>query len=194
MARPKSFDKTEALQRAVQIFGEQGYAATSPDALMATLSIGRQSMYDTFGNKRSLFLTALDLYVGQSAAILLEHLLGPRRGLDAIKGAITAFANRDDMAFGKGCMAMNAIGEFGSSDPDIMAIFHRHGDPLRAVLRDVFEDAIALGQLRKNMHPDEATDYFDAVLIGIRAAAKMGKSQAELQSIASIAIGNLSGC
>ena len=66
MARTKEFDRDLALQRAIQLFSKQGYAATSTDDLMQVMGIGRQSMYDTFGDKRTLFLAALRKYVHSS--------------------------------------------------------------------------------------------------------------------------------
>jgi TetR/AcrR family transcriptional repressor of nem operon len=58
MARPKEFDQERALHRAISIFSQKGFAATSADDLMRAMDLGRQSMYDTFGDKRALFLKA----------------------------------------------------------------------------------------------------------------------------------------
>ena len=66
MARPKEFDQEKALRKAISLFSKQGFAATSTDDLMRVMDVGRQSMYDTFGDKRALFLKALKMYVAQS--------------------------------------------------------------------------------------------------------------------------------
>jgi hypothetical protein len=58
MARPKEFDLERALHRAISAFSQKGFAATSTDELMRAMEVGRQSMYDTFGDKRALFLKA----------------------------------------------------------------------------------------------------------------------------------------
>src|ERR1700689_3862550 len=58
MARPKQFDQISALRKAIRLFSQQGFAATSTDELMCVMNVGRQSMYDTFGDKRALFLKA----------------------------------------------------------------------------------------------------------------------------------------
>ena len=55
MVRPKEFDQDSALRKAVRLFSQQGFAATSTDDLMRAMHVGRQSMYDTFGDKRALF-------------------------------------------------------------------------------------------------------------------------------------------
>jgi TetR/AcrR family transcriptional regulator, transcriptional repressor for nem operon len=66
MARPKEFGQEKALRKAIRLFSQQGFAATSTDDLMRVMEVGRQSMYDTFGDKRALFLKALELYVTES--------------------------------------------------------------------------------------------------------------------------------
>ncbi len=62
MARHKEFDRDTALKAAIDVFSEHGYEGTSTDALLAAMKISRQSMYDTFGDKRSLYLEALKRY------------------------------------------------------------------------------------------------------------------------------------
>ena len=62
MGRPKAFDPDEALQAGVELFWRQGYAATTTDDLARAMGIGRQSFYDTFGDKRRCYLEALRRY------------------------------------------------------------------------------------------------------------------------------------
>ena len=62
MARHKEFDQNEALQKAMEVFWARGYEATSMQNLIEHMGINRQSLYDTFGDKHSLFLQALDRY------------------------------------------------------------------------------------------------------------------------------------
>jgi AcrR family transcriptional regulator len=53
MARPKEFDQEKAIRKAIRLFSQQGFAATSTDELMRVMNIGRQSTYDSFGDKRN---------------------------------------------------------------------------------------------------------------------------------------------
>jgi AcrR family transcriptional regulator len=85
MARPREFDQENALRKAIRLFSQQGFAATSTDELMRLMGIGRQSMYDTFGDKRALFLKALDLYVTESIQSINAELESPDRRLPLFK-------------------------------------------------------------------------------------------------------------
>jgi TetR/AcrR family transcriptional repressor of nem operon len=62
MARQKEFDRDEVLHRAMEVFWTRGYERASIQDLVKHMRINRQSIYDTFGDKHSLFLQALDRY------------------------------------------------------------------------------------------------------------------------------------
>jgi TetR/AcrR family transcriptional regulator, transcriptional repressor for nem operon len=74
MVRPKEFDRDVAVERAMSVFWSKGYAATSTDDLLQAMQIGRQSMYDTFGDKRRLYVEALERYQLESVAGHIKRL------------------------------------------------------------------------------------------------------------------------
>ncbi len=77
VARPKEFDPDIALDRALELFWEKGYEATSMADLVQHLGIGRASLYATFGSKHDLYLKALDRYLLKADPNPLEFLSGP---------------------------------------------------------------------------------------------------------------------
>ena len=74
MARHKEFDPDVALDRALELFWERGYEATSMADLVDHLGIGRASLYATFGSKHELYLKALDRYLLKEDPSPLEFL------------------------------------------------------------------------------------------------------------------------
>ena len=62
MARPREFDEHSALQRAMQVFWRKGFEATSLADLLKATGLSKSSLYQTFTDKRSLFLAALETY------------------------------------------------------------------------------------------------------------------------------------
>jgi len=84
VARQKEFDRDVALDRAMAAFWSKGYAATSIQDLVAGMEIQRGSLYGTFGDKRALFLAALDRYQRVVVRQLFEALEAPGSGKEAI--------------------------------------------------------------------------------------------------------------
>jgi AcrR family transcriptional regulator len=187
MARPKEFDKDQALRKAVRLFCQQGFAATSTDELMRVMDVGRQSMYDTFGDKRDLFLKALDMYVTESVASINMELEKPGAALAALRNALVSFAERNDLSSLEGCMGMNAICEFDDRDSDVTRIIQKAGRTQRQTLIRVLTRAKSQGELRPNVDLDRMADFFESTLAGIRMMAKAGKSRKALRNIAAFA-------
>jgi TetR/AcrR family transcriptional regulator, transcriptional repressor for nem operon len=187
MARPKEFDEEKALRKAIRLFCQQGFAATSTDELMRVMNLGRQSMYDTFGDKRALFLKALELYVTESVKSILVELERPGSALSAVQNALATFAERKDLSSAEGCMGLNAISEFGQRDADVTRITRNAGRMQRKTLIRVFTRAKKLKELRPDADLDSMADFFESTLAGIRMAAKAGKSRQALRNIAVLA-------
>jgi AcrR family transcriptional regulator len=87
MARPKEFERDTALDDAIAIFCEHGFEGTSTDALLGKMGISRQSLYDTFGDKRRLYLEALQRYVEDNVAIQIAALNAPPSPLKEVMPA-----------------------------------------------------------------------------------------------------------
>ena len=187
MARPKEFDQEKALRKAIRLFSRQGFAATSTDDLMRVMEVGRQSMYDTFGDKRALFLKALELYVTESVHSINVELERPGSALAAVRNALVTFAQRKDLSSAEGCMGLNAISEFGQRDADVTRISRDAAHVLRQTLMHVLTRAKKQGEISSDANLDSMADFFESTLAGIRMAAKAGKSRLALRNIAAFA-------
>ena len=184
MARPKEFDQEKALREAVRVFSQQGFAATSTDELMRGMDVGRQSMYDTFGDKRALFLKALEMYVTESVHSINVELEKPGPALSAVRDALVTFAERGDLSSAEGCMGLNAISEFGQRDAEVTRITRHAALVQRQTLMSVLARAKKQGEVSSDADLESMADFFESTLAGIRMAAKAGKSRLALRSIA----------
>jgi TetR/AcrR family transcriptional repressor of nem operon len=184
MARPKEFDQEKALRKAIRLFSQQGFAASSTDELMRVMNVGRQSMYDTFGDKRALFLKALKMYVTESIHSITVELERPGSALSAVQNALVTFAKRKDLSSAEGCMGLNAISEFGQRDADVTRIARDAARVLRQTLMRVLTMAKNQGEISSDADLDSMADFFESTIAGIRMAAKAGKSRQALRNIA----------
>ncbi len=189
MARPKEFDQERALHRAISIFSQKGFAATSTDDLMRAMDLGRQSMYDTFGDKRALFLKALEVYVTEKVRSINVELQTPGSPLASIRRALVHFAERRDLSSTDGCMGINAICEFGMRDDDVTRIIRTAAKAQRHTLMDTLRRAQKEGELAARTDIESLADFFESTLAGIRIAAKAGKTRPALRRIAEVASG-----
>ena len=112
MARHKEFDRDEALRRAMEVFWSRGYEATSVGDLVEHMGINRQSLYDTFGDKHSLYLAALDRYrevEGRRMFELLERPGPVKRALrELFEGVVVCSLGGGER---RGCFVGNATSE-----------------------------------------------------------------------------------
>jgi TetR/AcrR family transcriptional repressor of nem operon len=187
MARPKEFDRDRALHKAIRLFSAKGFAATSTNELMHVMNVGRQSMYDTFGDKRALFLRALETYVTESVSSIKTTLEEPGSALTAMQNSLISFAARNDLTSADGCMGMNAVCEFGQRDEEVNVILRGAARRQRQALKSVLARAKVQGELDSDADVDSMADFFESTLAGIRMAAKAGRSRQALQRVATLA-------
>ena len=189
MARRKEFDQEAALRGAIAAFGRKGFSATSTEDLMNAMQVGRQSMYDTFGDKRELFLKALALYSQESMAAIAGELRKPGSPLGNVRDALMLFTQRPDIAPTDGCMGINALCEFGLKDDKVLQAMQGQGQAKvqRRLLLANLNRAKVAGELPKDADIDAFAGFFEATLAGLRIAARAGMTHTELRRIAEIA-------
>jgi AcrR family transcriptional regulator len=190
MARPREFDRTDALNKAMAVFWLKGYAATSTADLLEAMQIGRQSMYDTFGDKHALYLEALQHYSESSVNELLRSLQG-RFALDGIANMLTTFASRPAKDNAKGCMGVNAVCEFGRTDAAVSALHDASSQVLSKAVERMLRDAVAAGEVRADTNIPQAVAFIGSTLAGMKVSAKGGASRATLHAIANFAVAGL---
>lgn len=191
MARAKAFDREAALQAAIVTFAAHGFEGTSTDELLRAMQIGRQSMYDTFGDKRQLYLAALRQYGSDSVTAvlaLLERAASPLAGIEAV---FLDFA-RDPRRLGtSSCLGVSSICEFGRADPDVAAINDAFDKLLEQALERQVRAAIEAGEVDETLNAREVARYLSVTLCGMKVGAEAGDSPARLTSVARLALRTL---
>jgi AcrR family transcriptional regulator len=184
MARAKEFDQEAALDAAIDAFREHGFAGTSAEMLVRALGIGRQSLYDTFGDKWQLYLAAVRRYVAQETQAHLAMLASGPRAIDGLQAMLDRVADNAATA----CLGVASLCEFGSSRPDLAAINEAAGRPLLAAIAKRIRAAQVEGDISAEVEPKEAAEFLIASIAGIRVAARSGARGKRLRSLGSLAL------
>ena len=191
MPRHKEFDRDTALKAAVQVFADHGYEGTSTEVLLKAMGISRQSLYDTFGDKRQLYLAALEHYNADSVSSLVRTLNTAASPLKGVEAALLTFAARPFADAAPGCMGVSAICEFGRSDKAVTRVTDTMGRTLQQALERRLTDAKALGEVGADVDVAAAAQFLGSTLSGMKVSARAGASVEALRGIARMALRSL---
>ncbi len=187
--RPRSFDTDEVLDRVRDTFWRYGYAGTSMDQLSAATGLHKPSLYGAFGDKKKLYLAALDNYLADVRAEFAEAFAIPDlfESLEAMtEWSIDKFMGKDEL--GTGCFMMHTAMPEASEDPDISRAVRESMDSLDRALVRRFEKAIEAGQISAEADPHALAMVMVANHYEISGRARAGYARAELRALADRAI------
>lgn len=186
MARPKAFDVDQALERAMELFWLKGYHATSLPDLVEHMGIGRQSLYDTYGGKRQLFLQALDRYstvmIG-GALCRLEQSGASLDDLTAFLEAVVAYQTGKRLR--TACLMINSAMELAIRDKEVARRVGAHHRRMEGAFRRALERAESLEEIHPLLPTDVVARHMVATVLGMIVAAKSGAEPAVLRDMAS---------
>jgi AcrR family transcriptional regulator len=181
----------EALERAVDVFWAKGYTATSTDDLLRAMRIGRQSLYNTFRDKRALYLEALEKYQRMSTAGHLQRLNGPSSPIAGLEALLVGLVSDDDDIRMLGCMGVGAVCEFGSTAADIVAVRTKAAPVLHTRLLRRVREGQAAGEIDRSLDCAMAASFIEMTMQGIQLAARAGAAAGSLRSQARFALERL---
>ena len=176
----------------MRLFWRKGYAATSIDNLSETLRLSRSSLYDTFGDKRTLFLEALNFYserVLAATAQTLKESSSPISGIQKVFDDLVAGAGSE--AGKLGCFMVNSVAELVPYDPDVTEIAMIYADSLQQLLTTILTQAKSQNMLTKKQTPEQLAAYVFNMIQGIRILIKSGANREQVQAISAITLQSL---
>lgn len=188
MPRPSEFDRDEVLHRAMEVFWCQGYEATGMPDLVEAMGIGRQSLYNAFESKRSLFLEALKVYQAERARSLQKVLASAASPLRGIETLLTSIATASGVARTRGCMSVNTAAEIGVKDDEVADILRRGAQQSKADLALAVGQAKAQGELPAELDEQAAAEFVLTVMRGLRLSAKAGAAVNETRNVVRMAM------
>jgi AcrR family transcriptional regulator len=187
--RPRSFDRDEALSRALSVFWSKGYADASMTDLTQAMGINSPSLYAAFGSKEELFREAVRLYSDTAGAALWDSMVSAPTAREAIEGLLLATAeanSRCDQP--KGCLLVLA-GAHPDALPDGACdeVAKIRTDSM-AIMRDRLRAARAAGEMAPDADPDAMAAFYTTVQQGMTFRAREGATPDELAGTARAAM------
>ena len=187
--RPRAFDRDEALRRAMEVFWEHGYEATSMSHLTAAMGISSPSLYAAFGSKEELFREAVAFYndtLGATAAAELRERPTAREAISAVlRHHAVVFCDPDNP---RGCMIVLAATTSGDDTRSVHEYLAQWRMALETDFRERVERGIAEGDVPAGADAAAIAAFYNTVNHGMAIQARDGADEKKLSSIAEGAI------
>lgn len=182
MARNKEFDEKEALRKAMELFWQQGYEKTSMNDLVDHMGVHRRSIYDTFGDKRTLFMSALthyeELITTEMKKRVDSNLLVKQAIREVFKMVIYPGLNLP-----KGCLSVNAAVELSLLDEEIATKIAGMFTKTESLFYELLTHGQKNGEISRRHDPEVLSLFLHNSLVGLRVLVKTEDDNKKLESI-----------
>lgn len=187
MGRSKEFEESVVLQKAMELFWQQGYEKTSLNDLVEHMGIHRRSLYDTFGDKHTLFLKVIDYFGEFIKARLKSELSHAKTAKQAIE-CIFDFMIEASEDRALGCLFVNSATELASRDKAVEAKTKEAFIQLEQLLAGYIRKGQETGEFRCDYDAEVLAENLHTALLGIRVLARTSADKEKLQRIAAFSL------
>ncbi|HSI80271.1 MAG TPA: TetR/AcrR family transcriptional regulator [Solirubrobacterales bacterium] len=182
--RPRSFDRDDALRRAMEVFWERGYEGTSISDLTAAMAISAPSLYAAFGSKEELFREAVGLYDALEGAATQRALAEEPTARAAFEATLRDnAANYADPETPTGCLIVLGASAHGPQNHGVAEFLADFRRKTVADYRARLERGVADGDVPAGADLDAIAAYFNTVLEGLSIEARDGASLDEMNAV-----------
>jgi TetR/AcrR family transcriptional repressor of nem operon len=188
MAGVKQFERSEVLDRAMAVFWQRGYEATSIRDLVEATGINRGSIYGTFGDKKGLFLAVLSHYAKAVAKPLMAELSDPdpRRAIEHMFDSI--IRRTSDPRFPRGCLNTNTSLECPTSGDEITRKIAEGFGRQESAIYGALRRAQVKGRLDSRLDVRALARFFMAVAQGLNVVNKAVPDPGILTDVSRVAM------
>jgi len=191
MPRNKGYSEEEVLEKAMQLFWNNGYEATSVRLLEKEMGINQFSIYSTFNNKKKLFIESLVKYREYVKINRFASLLAVDAGMAELRLFFQGFSKRIRTGGNvRGCLVVNTTGELGIKDKDVTVELKNYFDFIKSTLEHVLENAIRKGEISADADIEKYANFLLGVMQGLSVGAKI-LSENQVEDIVSTALSGI---
>jgi len=191
MPRERCFSEPEVLDRLTDVFSTHGYTGTSLALLQEATGLGRQSLYNAFGDKQAMYLQAIDCAVQRSA-----HITAAMQRADKGRAGLALFFENmiRDCASGdpavSSCIVTGGLLE-GLDEAPLAGALTNRWHATHEVLRATVERGQRDGSIANPAPSAELAELLISLISGLRVAARAGRSQAQMERLVALTLGVL---
>jgi len=182
--RPKQYEEHELVERAMKVFWEKGYNASSAKDLMEAMDIGQGSFYLNFkGGKKELYQKTLKRFWKISKKQLKDGAENSNNPVLFIKGFFYSIMNRSRQEAANGCYLGNSIVEFRNLDVEMRKL----ASNLMSQFEKEFENILIFAQQNKNLGKEKSPSVIAKCLInlwnGVNITQRVGYNTQQLEDM-----------
>lgn len=194
MGRPREFNTDDVLDRAVDVFWARGFDAVGVQEICRATGLNPGSLYSAFGDKRGIFVQALQRYMRVVSHEAIGRLNGNPSGLASLEDYFAKLI--DAMVDGKrqwGCLVTNSVVEFALRDAEIAEAFRLHLTRLEVAFEGAVERAKRDGDAHPALSAGETATFLVCTVQGLNVLAKTRPERRVLLAVVATALGTLAG-
>lgn len=185
MARSKEFEENDVLEKAMKLFWKQGYEKTSMNDLVEQMGIHRRSLYDTFTDKHTLFLKAIDRFAERISTRMAAGVKQAETAEAALRFVFTFIINGEDDA-PPGCMMVNSAVELAVRDAEVDAKTLAGFAETEALLEEIVAWGQQTGEFTSKYAAKDLAEYLHNTLAGLRVMTRTSADKEKLWRIAGL--------
>ncbi|MDD5035676.1 MAG: TetR/AcrR family transcriptional regulator [Methylococcaceae bacterium] len=192
MPRIREFCPSETLDKAMRVFWAKGYFGTSIEDLVAATGVSRYGLYSEFGDKKSLFLAALERYQADVVRPLFEIIDQPGASLPALRALFALLSGLSRQPQGKlGCLVFNSVNETGLHDDATAGkIFEIREHVAKGILR-MLNNALTQHELPADFDVQREADFLFGILHALPMMARAGADPTTIENVIAVALSTL---
>ncbi|OGA05621.1 MAG: hypothetical protein A2W68_12325 [Betaproteobacteria bacterium RIFCSPLOWO2_02_64_14] len=191
MARPKAYDETAMLDRAMEVFWARGFDGTSIQNLVGKTGVNRGSLYGAYPDKRALFVASIRRYLDLVVEDNVRRLLAVEPAGDAVRQFFLQLVEAPPERLRRGCLLTNSAVELGMEDAQVAALIRGAFRRVEQVFCARLVEAKRVGQLTDGVQPEALARLLITVLQGIRVMSRVGADRVAMRDAVKSALSGI---
>nr|WP_320197101.1 TetR/AcrR family transcriptional regulator [Agrobacterium rosae] len=187
--RPREFDVDLAIDKAIGVFSERGYHATSVGDLTQAMELTQGSLYKAFRDKKDIYIAAVERYKLVQTQRFEAAVRTGKTGREKLRAAMNFYADACvGLSGGQGCLVVGAAADLTSLDEDTARVVRGAISARETMLGRLVREGQADGSVSNTMDAEALAKTVLCLIYGMRVVGKTGLTKAELNAVVDVAM------